>query len=176
MSTLQTELIEEKVTGFVKRIQRRNKRNLLPVCALIIIFAFDMAYQIHNQRENSLLIIGNALSLFGLLLSITIFCWKLRIPKSEVFTFPPTQFPGKWKNHLTNQAHLLRLSWLWYLLPLFLGISTHILNGFANSPISLIILLSIQVFSFIKLWLINLQDAKQIERDRDAWFGSKSVA
>lgn len=65
---------------------------MLVAYALIAVFAFDIAYRISKQREDNLSIIGSGVVIFALLLSITIIWWKLRIPKSELSAFPPTQF------------------------------------------------------------------------------------
>ncbi|WP_193200548.1 hypothetical protein [Nostoc sp. MG11] len=164
--------IEQRVSELVKRTQRRNMRETVIACALIVIFAFDIAYGISQHREDNLSIIGSTVVIFALLLNITIIWWKLRIPKSELSAFPPTQFPSKWKHHLTNQARMLRLAWLWYLLPLFLGIFFFFLSIYDTSPISIIMLLFMQIVLFIGIWQLNLQAAKQIERDRDALFSN----
>lgn len=165
-----TESLEKRILKFLKRIHRRNVRETLVGGALIVIFAFDITYGISRQREDNLSIIGSGVVIFALLLNITIIWWKLHIPKSELSAFPPAQFPGKWKNYLTNQARMLKLAWLWYLLPLFLGIVIFILSIYDTFSISTFILLLVEIALFSGAWRLNLQAAKQIERDRDTWF------
>lgn len=172
MLNQQAQSLEEKITKFVKCTQRRNIRESLVACALIAVFAFDIAYSISLQRGDKLSIIGGGIVIFALLLDITIIWWKLHILKSELSAFPPNRFPDKWKHHLTKQARMLRLAWLWYLLPLFLGIFIYLLSVYDLFSISIIMLFLLEIFLFIGAWRSNLQAAKQIERNRDAWFGS----
>ncbi|WP_035139391.1 hypothetical protein [Fischerella sp. PCC 9605] len=171
-SNRQAQSLEERVTELVKRIQSRNLRETGIACILIVIFAFDIAYGISQQREDNLSIIGSGVVIFALLLNITIIWWKLHIPRSEISAFPPTRFPDKWKHHLTNQARMLRLAWLWYLLPLFLGVFIYLLSVYGTFPVSIIMLFLLEIFLFNGIRRLNLQAAKQIERDRDAWFGN----
>lgn len=172
MLARQTEAIEKRVVKFLKRIHRRNIREILVSGALVAIFAFDIAYRISQPKEDNFSVIGSGTIILALLLNITIIRWKLRIPKSEISAFPPTQFPARWKHHLTNQARMLRLAWLWYLLPLFLGIFIYLLSLYDTFSISFIILFLFEIAIFIGAWRLNLQAAKQIERDRDTWFGN----
>lgn len=72
MSSLQMKSIEERVTEFVKRVRRRNIRETLVAGALIVVVAYDIAYDISQQREDNLSIIGSGVLIFGLLLGITI--------------------------------------------------------------------------------------------------------
>lgn len=162
--------IEERVTEFVKRVRRRNLRETAIAFALIAVFAFDIAYGISQPREDNLSLVGSAIIILALLVNITVIRWKLRIPKSELSAFSPTRFPDKWQHHLANQARMLRLAWLWYLLPLFVGIFIYLLSVYDRSSISFIILFSFEIAVFLGAWRLNLQAAKQIERDRDAWF------
>ncbi|MUG91404.1 hypothetical protein F7734_02420 [Scytonema sp. UIC 10036] len=172
MSNRQAKSLEERVTEFVKCAQRRNIRETVVAGALIAVFAFIMAYDIYKQPEDTLSIIGIGVIIFALLLNITIIWWKLHIPKSELSTFPPTQFPDNWKQHLTHQARMLRLVWLWYLLPLFLGLVIYLLSVYDASSGAIIIPLLIEVVVFTGIWRLNLKAAKQIERDRNAWFAN----
>ncbi|MBD2307731.1 hypothetical protein H6G17_19880 [Chroococcidiopsis sp. FACHB-1243] len=171
MLARQTESLEKKILNFLNRIHRRNIRETLAAFAVIAIFAFDIAYGISQHREDNLSLVGGSIIILAMLLNVTIIRWKLHIPKSEISAFPPTQFPGKWKHRLTHQARMLRLVWLWYLLPLFLGISIYLLSVYDKSSISFIILFLFEIAAFIGAWRLNIQAAKQIERDRDTWFG-----
>jgi hypothetical protein len=116
MLNQQDRSLEEKVTEFVKCVQRRNRREIVAACVLIAVFALIIASDLLRQPEDTLSIVGGGVVIFALLLKISVIWWKLRIPKSELSAFPPTQFPEKWKHHLTQQARMLRLVWLWYLL------------------------------------------------------------
>lgn len=176
MSNRPAKSVEEKVTEFVTCAQRRNVRETVVAGALIAIFVFTIAYDINRQRADTLSIIGIGVVVFALLLDIIIIWWKLHIPKSELSAFPPTQFPDKWKHHLTHQAHMLRLVWLWYLLPLFLGIFIYFLSVYDASFSLAIVPLLIVVAVFAGIWWLNLQAAKQIERQRKAWFGNSRAA
>lgn len=164
---LDRQSLERRITKFVKRIHRRNIRETIVAIALIAIFA----YSIYGQREDYFAIAGGTVVIFALLLNITVLWWKLYIPKSELSTFPPTQFPDKWKQRLTRQARMLKLVWLWYLLPLFLGLFIYILSVYDKSSLSFIILFLCQIALFVGTLRLNLQAAKQIERDRDTCFG-----
>lgn len=172
MSDRQEKSLEEKVTKFVKCTQRRNIRETLVACALIAVFALDIAYDndIYRQNKNTLSLVGSGVIIFALLLDITIIWWKLHIPKSELSAFPPTQFPEKWKYYLTHQARMLRLSWLWYLLPLFLGLCIYLLSVYDASSGLVIVPLLIIAAVYTGIWRLNLKAAKQLERDRDTWF------
>lgn len=175
MSNRQAQSLEERVTRFVKCAQRRNKREVLVACVLIAVFALIIAYDIYRQNENTLSIIGSGVIILALLLDIIIIRWKLHIPKSELSAFPPTHFPDKWKHHLTRQARMLRLVWLWHLLPLFLGLCLYFLSVYDASSRLVIIPLSIVVVAFTGVWWSNLKAAKQFERDRDTWFDNSQV-
>lgn len=175
MLARQTESLEKRIVKFLKRIHCRNLSETLAACALIAVFAFDIAYRISQPREDNLSIVGSGIIIFALLLNISVIRWKLRILKSELSAFLPTQFPGKWKNLLTNQARMLRLAWLWYLLPLFLGIFIYLLSVYDTFSICFIILFLFEIAAFTVTWRLNLQAAKQIERDRDAWFGNSDA-
>ena len=175
MSNRQVQSLEERITKFVRFVQRRNTREILFACALIAVFALDIGYAIYRQREDNLSVIGSGVVIFALLLNITIIQWKLRIPKSELSAFPPTQFPDIWKHHLTHQARMLRLVWLWYLLPLFVGLLIYLISVYDISSGYVIVPLLIEVIVFTWIGRLNLKAAKQIERDRDAWFGNSSV-
>ncbi|OWY63480.1 hypothetical protein B7486_52915 [cyanobacterium TDX16] len=169
MLNQQTESLEKRISKFLKRVHYRNMRDTLAAYVLIAVFTFDIAYRISQQREDNLSIVGGGVSIFALLLGITIIWWKLRIPKSEISAFPPTQFPGKWKHRLTYQARMLRLVWLWYLLPLFLGLCIYLLSVYdAFFVVPLLIIVAV----FAGIWRLNLKAANQIEQDRDAWFGN----
>lgn len=172
MPNLRVKSMEQRIIEFVKRVRHRNIRETLVSCALIVVFAYDLS----KQREDIFSIIGSGVLLLGLLLIITVIWWKLHIPKSEVSAFPPTQFPDKWKNHLTNQARMLRLIWLWYLLPLFSGVCIYLSSVYDTSSGNVVAPLLIVVAVFAGTWWLNLQAAKQIERDRDAWFGNSRAA
>jgi hypothetical protein len=169
MFNQQERWLDEKVTKFVKCTQRRNIREILVACAVIAVFALDIAYDIYRQNEDTLSIVGSGVIIFVLLLDIIIIWSKLHIPKSELSAFPPTQFPEKWKYYLTHQARMLRLSWLWYLLPLFLGLCIY-LSSDASSGLVIVPLLIIAAVYF-GVWRLNIKAAKQLERDRDTWFG-----
>ncbi|MBW4534358.1 MAG: hypothetical protein KME09_10535 [Pleurocapsa minor HA4230-MV1] len=171
MSNRQEKSLQEKVTEFVKCTQRRNVRETIVACAVIVVFALDIAYDIYRQNENTLSLVGGGVVIFALLLDITIIWWQLRIPKSELFVFPPTQFPEKWKDRMTHQARMLRLSWLWYLLPLFLGLCIYLPSVYDASSDLVIVLLLIIATVYTGVWRLNLKAAKRLERDRDAWFG-----
>ncbi|OWY68966.1 hypothetical protein B7486_23015 [cyanobacterium TDX16] len=164
---LDRQSLERRITKFVKRIHRRNIRETIVAGALIAVFA----YSIYGQREDYFAIVGGTVVIFALLLDIIILWWKLYIPKSELSTFPPTQFPDKWKQRLTRQARMLKLIWLWYLLPLFLGLFIYLLSVYDKSSLSFIILFLCEVALFVGTLRLNLRAAKQIERDRDTWFG-----
>jgi hypothetical protein len=171
MSGLQMKSIEERITKFVKCVQRRNLRETIVSVILIVTVAFNITYGISQQRKDNFSIINSAIIIFALLLNIIIIRWKLHIPKAEISTYPPTRFPDKWRHHLTHQARMLRLAWLRYLLPLFVGIFIFILNVYDFSSLSFIILLLCEIAAFIGTLRMNLKAAKQLERDRDAWFG-----
>jgi hypothetical protein len=175
MSNQREKSLEEKVTEFVKCTQRRNSRETLVASIVIAIFALDIAYDIYRQNKDALSIVGSGVIIFVLLLNITIIWGKLHIPKSELSAFPPTQFPEKWKYHLTYQARMLRLSWLWYLLPLFLGLCIYLLGVYDASSGLVIIPLLIIAAVYTGIWRLNLKTAKQLERDRNAWFGNSRV-
>lgn len=164
---LDRQSLERRITKFVKCIRRRNIRETAVAGAVIAVFA----YSIYVQREDNLAIAGGTVVIFALLLNITVIWWKLHIPKSELSTFPPTQFLDKWKQHLTHQARMLKLVWLWYLLPLCLGLFIYLLSVYDKSSLSFIILFLCVLAFFAGTLRLNLQAAKQIERDRDAWFG-----
>ncbi|WP_026736275.1 hypothetical protein [Fischerella sp. PCC 9605] len=169
MSNRQAKSLEHRVTELVKCAQRRNIRETVVAGTLIAVFTFIIAYDIYRQPEDTLSIIGSGVVILALLLNITVIWWKLYIPKSELSAFPPTQFPDKWKHHLTHQAHMLRLVWLWYLLPLFLGTFIYLLSVYdAYFVVPLLIIVAV----FAGVWRSNLKAAKQIERDCDAWFGN----
>ncbi|BAZ00636.1 hypothetical protein NIES37_46310 [Tolypothrix tenuis PCC 7101] len=172
VSNRQAQSLEEKITKLVKCAQRRNIRKTVVAGALIALFALIMAYDIYQQPKDTLAIIGSGVIILALLLDITVIWWKLHIPKSELSAFPPTQFPDKWKQRLTHQARMLRLVWLWYLLPLFLGLFIYLLSVYDASSGAVIIPLLIQAVACIGIWQFNFKVAKQIERDRDAWFGN----
>lgn len=171
MLNQQTESLEKRISKFLKHVHRRNIRETLAAFVVIAIFGFDLAYSIYRQREDNFAIAGGTAIVFALLLDITVIWWKLYIPKSELSTFPPTQFPDKWKQHLTRQARMLKLVWLWYLLPLFLGLFIYLLSVYDKSSLSFIILFLCEVALFVGTLRLNLRAAKQIERDRDTWFG-----
>jgi hypothetical protein len=169
MLNQQDRSLEEKVTECVKCVQRRNRREIVAACVLIAVFALIIASDILRQPEDTLSIVGGGVVIFALLLKISVIWWKLRIPKSELSAFPPTQFPEKWKHHLTQQARMLRLVWLWYLLPLFLGLCIYLLSVYdAYFIVPLLIIVAV----FVGVWRLNLKAAKRIERDRNAWFGN----
>jgi len=172
MLARQTQSLEERVTELVKCIQRRNLRKTVVSVILIVIFGFNLIYGISQQRKDNFSIVGGTIIIFALLLNIIIIRWKLHISKAEISTYPPTRFPERWRHYLTNQARLLRLAWLWYLLPLFVGIFIFILNVYDFSSLSFIILLLCEIALFIGALRMNLKAAKQIESDRDAWFGN----
>lgn len=168
---LDRQSLERKIIKFVKCIRRRNIRETTVAGALIAVFGFDLAYSIYRQREDNFAIAGGTVIIFALLLHMIVIWWKLYIPKSELSTFPPTQFPNKWKQRLTRQARMLKLVWLWYLLPLFLGLFIYLLSVYDKSSLSFIILFLFEVALFVGTLRLNLRAAKQIERDRDTWFG-----
>lgn len=172
MSNQQDRSLEEKVTKFVKCVQRRNRREIIAACVLIAVFALIIANNILRQPENTLPSVGCGVVIFALLLNISIIWWKLRIPRSELSAFPPTQFPEKWKHHLTQQARMLRLVWLWYLLPVFLGLCIYLLSVNNASSGFVIVPLLIVAAVYTRVWRLNLKAAKQLERDRNAWFGN----
>lgn len=176
MLSQQTQFLEEKVTQFVESIQRRNRRETLVACILIAIFALDFSYSIYRQREDILSIIGGALIIFALLLNLTVIWWKLSIPKSELSAFPPAQFPERWRYHLTRQARMLKFAWLWYLLPLFLGLSVYLLGVYRESSGSVILLILAIAVLFFGAWRSNIKAARRFERDRDTWFNSSPIA
>ncbi|WP_088889670.1 hypothetical protein [Leptolyngbya ohadii] len=172
MSNQSVQLLEEKILRFVKYVQRRNTRETLLACFVIVVFALDLAYAIYSQRKDNLSIIGSSIVILASLLIIMIIRQKLHISKSEISAFPPLQFPDKWKHHLSNQARMLRLSWLWYLLPLFLGFCIYFVSVYDVSSGSIFGPLLLAGIVFALIWRLNLKVAKQIERDRDAWFSS----
>ena len=57
-------------------------------------------------------------------------------------------------------------------MPLFLGLFIYLLSVYNAFSISFIILFLFEIAVFAGTWRLNLQAAKQIERDRDAWFGN----
>jgi hypothetical protein len=172
MSYQQDRSLEEKVTEFVKCVQRRNKREIVAASVLIAFFALIIAYDILRQPEDTLSIVRGGVVIFALLLNISVIWWKLRIPRSELSAFPPTHFPDKWKHHLTQQARMLRLVWLWHLLPVFLGLCIYLLCGNNASSGFVIVPLLIVAAVYTRVWRLNLKAAKQLERDRETWFGS----
>jgi RsiW-degrading membrane proteinase PrsW (M82 family) len=170
MLNQQDSSLEQKVGGYVKCVHRRNRREIMAACAVIAVFALDIAYEIYRQNEDTLSIVGSGVIIFVLLLNIIIIWRKLHIPKSELSAFPPTQFPEKWKYYLTRQARMLRLSWLWYLLPLFLGLCINLLSDASSGLVIVPLLIIAAVYTGV--WWLNLKAAKRIERDRNAWFGN----
>lgn len=173
MLNQQAKSLEERVARFVTCTQRRNIRETAIACAVIAVFALDIAYRIYGQNQDTLSIIGSGVIILALLLDIIIIWRKLHIPKSELSAFPPTHFPDKWKHHLTYQARMLRSSWLWYLLPLFLGLCLYLLS--VHGAYFIVPLLIIGAV-YAGIWWLNLKAAKQLERDRDAWFDNLWVS
>jgi hypothetical protein len=169
MLNQQERSLEEKVTKFVKCTQRRNIRETLVAGAVIAVFALDIADEIYRQNKGTLSIVGSGVIISTLLLDITIIWRNLHIPKSELSAFPPTQFPEKWKYYLTHQARMLRISWLWYLLPLFLGLCINLLSDASSGFVIVPLLIIAAVYTGV--WRLNLKAAKQLERDRNTWFG-----
>jgi hypothetical protein len=172
MPNQQAKSLEERVARFVACTQRRNIRETVAACAVIVVFALDIAYRIDRQNQDTLSIIGSGVIILVLLLNIIIIWRKLHIPKSELAAFPPTQFPEKWKHHLTYQARMLKSSWLWYLLPLFSGLCLYLLSVYdAYFVVPLLIVGAV----YAGIWWLNLKAAKRLERDRNAWFGNSPV-
>lgn len=171
MPNQQVKSLEERVARFVTCTQRRNIRETVAACIVIAVFALDIAYRIYRQNQDTLSIIGSGVIILALLLDIII--WqKLHIPKSELSAFPPAQFPDKWKHHLTYQARMLRSSWLWYLLPLFLGLCLYFLSVYdAYFVVPLLIVGAV----YAGVWWLNLKAAERLERDRDTWFDHARV-
>jgi hypothetical protein len=164
--------IEERVTKFVKCVQRRNVRETIAACALITIFGLDIIYGIYSRQADSFLRIGGVVIIAALLLDIIIIWRELYIPKSELIKFPPIQHPGKWRRRLTHHARMLKLTWLWYLLPLFLGLLIYYLEVFDQPYNGIIVPITILVTVFATIWRLNRRAAQQIEEDRDIWFGN----
>ncbi|HEY9599585.1 MAG TPA: hypothetical protein V6D33_18125 [Cyanophyceae cyanobacterium] len=173
MPNQQAKSLEAKVDGFVTCTQRRNIRETVGACVVITIFALDVAYRIYRQNQDPFSIIGSGVTILTMLLNIIIIWRKLHIPKSELSAFPPTQFPEKWKHHLTYQARMLRSSWLWFLLPLFLGLCLYLPSAYdAYFIVPLLIVGAV----YVGVWRLNLKAAERLERDRDTWFSNSRVS
>lgn len=173
MPNQQARSIEERVAEFVTCTQRRNIRETVAAYVVIAVFALDIAYRIYRQNQDTLSIIGSGVIILALLLDIIITWRKLHIPKSELSAFPPAQFPDQWKHHLTYQARMLRSSWLWYFLPLFLGFCLYLPSVYnAYFIVPLLIVGAV----YVRIWWLNLKTAKRLERDRDAWFGNSRTS
>jgi hypothetical protein len=99
----------------------------------------------------------------------------LHIPESDIAAYPPDQHANHWRKRMTTQALGLRFAWLWYVLPLFLGVAFMVVGrgeGLRSAPavISLAVLTAVGVL----LAAANISAGRKFERYRDEWFGGGS--
>ncbi len=160
--------MEEKLTHFVSQIRRRNIRETVVALFLVAFVGYPKLRRPHFDLEMAGYLILVAASLF-----IVLIIWLvLHIPSADLRAFPPARFPDKWRAHLTRQARMLRLAWLWYALPIFIGLSVVAWGGEGRRW------LEIAIFAVVfgGIAALNFFAARQVERDRDAWFGAEKPA
>ncbi|NJN57510.1 MAG: hypothetical protein HC879_08405 [Leptolyngbyaceae cyanobacterium SL_5_9] len=71
---------------------------------------------------------------------------------------------------------MIKFAWLWYLLPLFLGLAVYLLGVYEKSSGSVILLILAIAVLFFGAWRSNLKAGKRFERDRDTWFSNSPIA
>lgn len=160
--------MSEAMTAFVRTIRRRNIRESAVAAVLIVLLGADL----WRQGGTSTSMVGRVVLILGLLGILAVLWGVLHIPSQELTAFPPEQHPERWRRHMTVQARLLRLAWLWYVLPLMLGM---VLSVYGAEPrangLSLWPAVAAAMVGAGIAWL-NVAAARSIERDRDRWFQS----
>lgn len=164
--------MEDKIAGFVRTIRGRNIRESV----VTVFLAGWYGYELFNEPGTDIGTAGRVVLLLVGLLIVAIAWGKLHIPASELAAYPPAQHPDRWRTHMTTQSQWLRFAWLWYVLPLFAGIALVMLgrSGELTAVRSVPVLIAAAVA--IGIGFLNIQAAKQAERDRDAWLGVGSAA
>lgn len=167
--------MQDRVADFVKKIRWRNIRNTVVGLLLLVFYALDLYW----RAQSNLMTVGKAIVILWILVVLAVTWGKLHIPAAELSAFPPTEHPDRWKRHMTVQARLLRLAWL-YFLPLLAGFALiHVGSpGWSGGPYDV----PSAVFGVVILVIFagvawsTVRAAKSLERDRDTWFGPQSVA
>jgi len=164
--------MDDKIAGFVRTVRGRNIRESVVAVLLAGLFG----YQLLSEPGTGLGTAGRVVLLLACLLIVAVAWGKLSIPASELSAYPPAQYPDRWRAHMTTQARWLRFAWVWYVLPLFAGIALVILGrsgeltGWRTMPVLIALALAVGI------GLLNVQAAKRVEQDRDAWLGAESAA
>lgn len=164
--------MDEKIAGFRRTIQRRNIRE----SAVAIFLAGLFGHELLNGPSTGVGTAGRVVMVFACLLIVTIIWSKLHVSSTVLVTFPPAQHPEIWRAYMNTQARWSRLAWLWYVLPLFVGIILIALGRSGEMTAIRAVSLLIAVILAVAIGLLNIQAAKRVEQDRDAWFGAESAA
>jgi hypothetical protein len=163
--------MDQRVAEFVNVVRARNVRESLAAVLLIVYFAYRLTMAPEGVHP-----VGAWVVILACVGIVALTWGVLHVPASEMSRFPPEQRPDHWRQRMTTQAVALRLAWLWYVLPLFLGVGLIVVGrgeGWNSAPaiISLVVLALLGLF----LAAANVSAANRLERARDDWFGAGSA-
>lgn len=163
--------MEDKIACFVQSARRRNIVETVVVIALLALFGFRLLDEPHGA-----IVTAGRLIIILALLGILVVIWsRLHIPASELVAYPPAEHHDRWWRNLNTQARWLRLAWLWYVLPLLVGIAL-IMPGLSGefsfgTTVAAVVVAAVA----IGIALLNVQASKRVERKRDAWFAGEDA-
>ena len=163
--------MEQQIREFVNVVRARNIRESLAAVLLVVYFGYRL-----TVNPETVYSIGAGVVIIACFGILAIAWGVLNISESEVTARPPDQHPEHWRKLITTQAKGLRLAWLWYVLPLFLGVALMVTGrgeGLTSAPT--IISLAVLAVVGALLAAANFSAGAKLERFRDELFGKATA-
>lgn len=169
--------LNTRVQQFVRTIYFRNIRETVAAIAIAVFYGSPLLSGAAWGEPPGMALPGVTPRIVSILgcLWIVACCWGwLSIPRRDVERFPPETEPQHWRRAMTVQARGLRLAWLWYVIPLSLGVLLVLLDTLTVRPESWVALGVVAVV-FVGIAWLNVHAGRCIEAERDQWFPAEAA-
>ncbi|HUG93584.1 MAG TPA: hypothetical protein VML55_22275 [Planctomycetaceae bacterium] len=161
--------VREQLARFVDDIRRRNIRETVAAALVAVLFGWRLVARDHLD----LAALGPAIIVLGALEIAAVTWTMLHIPRSELAAFPPEGTADHWRGRLSVQARMLKLAWLWYALPIFVGLSLNLWARSSELSVFQAAMFVLVAALFAGVSWMNFHAGRQIERQRDEWFPTR---
>ena len=162
--------MDEALTQFARQTQRRNASESALASLIFVLFVFELI----TGPDSLIAGLGYLIGAVAAVIVVAVLWGLLSVKPADVTDRPPAEFAGKWQSRLTRQARILRVAWLWYVLPLDAGVVLIILGHTGVDMFLRTGLAIIAVLGGIWVARVHIRTAESVERLRDNLIHSTS--
>jgi len=155
--------MDERLTEFARQTQKRNASESALAGLIFVLFVFELI----TGPDTLLAGLGYLIGAVAAVIVVAVLWGLLAVNPAEVTRQPPAEFAQEWQSRLTRQARILRMAWLWYVLPLDAGVVLIILGHTGVDMFLRTGLAIIAVLGGIWVARVHIRTAESVERLRD---------